>query len=188
MLRRSVLDTFLYTAVGTDDVAELVGQIILSAHTLTSTVNGDTGPNRGRGHRKHGHDHPLGTRVVGVETEEGQSVVRQKLEDVECVLWGDDLFAVTLAIVVLLLLGLVCRSQLETFLPDCVGLDVAAAAVRDLDGLFRVLLADVLLTRVLGPRQTPNFVKTLLGVLGPDGVRPVRVVLVVAVSTKGSAL
>jgi hypothetical protein len=148
VLRGAILDTLLHTAVGSDNVTELVSQIVLSAHALACTVDGDTRPHWRRGHCKHCHDHPLGAGIVGVEAEQRQGVVGEKLEDVERVLRGNDLLALALAVVVFLLLRLVRGSQLETFLADGVGLVVAAAAVSDLWLLLGIFLADVLLARL----------------------------------------
>jgi hypothetical protein len=111
------------------------------------------------------------------------SVVVEVLEVLQGHLGGDDLLALALAVIVLLLLGLVRGGQLEALLADGVGLDVAAAAVGDLGLLLGVLLGHVLLADGAAARHAPDLVEALLGVLCAHGIRPVWVVLRVSVST-----
>jgi len=147
MRRRAFLYAFLHTAVGTDDIAELVRQIVFSAHALTRTVNGDARPDRGWWYGQHGENHPLRTSIVGVEAQELEGVVGEELEDVEGKLRGNDVLAVALTVVLVLFFALVRSRQFEAFLANGIRCVTAAAAMRDLGGLFGVVLDSALLTR-----------------------------------------
>lgn len=186
MLRRAFVNGFPHILIGTDDITQLVSQIVLATHTLSCAVNRDTGSDRWWRHEQVADDHPLGSREFSVETKNPDVFITYGLHDRDAFFGFDRaFFGFCGAFLLIVFRGFVCGHQSQPILSN-LWLLISTAAVADcgvllLSSFASLLSLVVIRVRVahhLGLAKLVNSIKSSLWVSVFESFLVCRVALV----------
>ena len=191
---RTLLDGLSNVAVCSNDITELVGQIIFVSETCAGTVHRNGRTNWRRGHRQDGDNHPFGASLRNVDADVDHVRLGHVVQDSEGHLGGDDLLL--LGLDALLILGIELGVEGEGLLTDgrvvvataAVAGKLALAVGKRVELVIVALLHDLVVTSPLLLAHGPYAVKADLGIADLHGGRELFVILQKEVSVRKSKL